>query len=84
MSAPTKLPRWAELALLPLLNLGFALLLSGVIVRLLGESPWAALKLMVGDLHAQRETFVLGDAAYRVQTSVTVDALLRPYMVMRP
>ncbi len=44
----------------------------------------AALKLMVGDLHAQRETFVLGDAAYRVQTSVTVDALLRPYMVMRP
>ncbi len=47
MSAPTKLPRWAELALLPLLNLGFALLLSGVIVRLLGESPWAALKLMV-------------------------------------
>ncbi|MSU65996.1 MAG: ABC transporter permease [Opitutus sp.] len=47
MSSPAKLPQWAELVLLPLVNLGFALLLSGVIVRLLGESPWAALKLML-------------------------------------
>jgi len=47
MSAAAKLPRWAEVWLLPLINLVVALLISGVIVRLLGESPWAALKLMV-------------------------------------
>ncbi len=46
MSAPAKLPRWAELGLLPLINLAAALILSGVVVRILGESPWAALKLL--------------------------------------
>jgi ABC-type uncharacterized transport system permease subunit len=54
MSAPAKLPRWAELALLPLINLVAALLLSGVIVKILGESPWEALKLLVaGSLGSQ-------------------------------
>ena len=48
MSAPAKLPRWAELALLPLVNLLAALVLSGVIVKILGESPWAACKLLFG------------------------------------
>ncbi len=47
MSATAKLPRWAELGLLPLVNLALALVLSGAIVKLLGESPLAALKLMV-------------------------------------
>ena len=47
MSAPAKLPRWAELGLLPLVNLVVALLISGAIVKLLGESPWQALRLMV-------------------------------------
>jgi len=46
MKASAKLPRWAELFLLPLINLLAALLLSGVIVKVIGESPWAALKLM--------------------------------------
>ena len=46
MSAAGKLPRWAELALLPLINLVVALLLSGVVVRMLGESPWTAFKLL--------------------------------------
>ncbi|MBC7366028.1 MAG: ABC transporter permease [Undibacterium sp.] len=46
MSAPVKLPRWAELGLLPLINLVLALLLSGVIIKILGESPVAAFKLM--------------------------------------
>jgi general nucleoside transport system permease protein len=54
MSAPAKLPRWAELALLPLINLVAALLLSGIIVRILGESPWEALKLLTaGSLGSQ-------------------------------
>jgi simple sugar transport system permease protein len=47
MSAPAKLPRWAELGLLPLINLLAALVLSGVVVKILGESPWAACKLML-------------------------------------
>jgi len=46
MSAPGRLPRWAELGLLPLINLVVALLLSGIIIKLLGESPVAAFKLM--------------------------------------
>lgn len=54
MSAPTKLPRWAELGLLPLLNLAVALLISGFVVLLLGESPVAAFKLMLtGSLGSQ-------------------------------
>lgn len=46
MSAPSKLPRWADLVLLPFLNLVAALLLSGVVVKILGESPWVAGKLL--------------------------------------
>ena len=46
MSAPAKLPRWAELGLLPLINLGVALVLAGLIIKILGESPLAAFKLM--------------------------------------
>jgi general nucleoside transport system permease protein len=46
MSAEGKLPRWAEYGLLPLLNLCAALALSGAVIRLIGESPWAADKLM--------------------------------------
>jgi len=41
-----RLPAWVEYGLLPVLNLLAALLLSGVVVRIMGESPWAALKLM--------------------------------------
>ena len=46
MSAPPKLPRWAELGLLPLINLAAALIISGVVVKILGESPWTAFKLL--------------------------------------
>ncbi|HEY5079394.1 MAG TPA: ABC transporter permease [Opitutaceae bacterium] len=46
MSAQAKLPRWAEYGLLPLLNLCAALLISGLVIRLIGESPWTAFKLM--------------------------------------
>jgi general nucleoside transport system permease protein len=47
MTAPARLPRWAEFGLLPLLNLCAALLFSGLVIRLIGESPWAALRLLV-------------------------------------
>ncbi|HVW21669.1 MAG TPA: ABC transporter permease [Opitutaceae bacterium] len=45
-AGPAKLPRWAEFGLLPALNLAAALLLSGLVVRAIGESPWAALRLL--------------------------------------
>jgi general nucleoside transport system permease protein len=55
VSAAAKLPRWAELGLLPVINLGVALLLSGLIVKVLGESPWAALKLMTAGAFGSQE-----------------------------
>ena len=55
MSVPTKLPRWAEYTLLPLINLIAALVLSGAIVSILGESPWTALKLMASGALATQE-----------------------------
>jgi general nucleoside transport system permease protein len=54
MKAAARLPLWAEWILLPLINLGAALLVSGLVIRLIGESPWAAFKLMaVGAFGAQ-------------------------------
>ncbi len=41
------LPRWVNLGLIPLINLLAALLLAGVVVLVVGESPWAALKALV-------------------------------------
>jgi general nucleoside transport system permease protein len=46
MKPTAGLPRWAEFGLLPLINLCAALLISGAVIRLVGESPWAAFKLM--------------------------------------
>jgi general nucleoside transport system permease protein len=39
-------PRWVNLALLPTVNLAVALLLSGVVVLLVGESPVRALRVL--------------------------------------
>jgi ABC-type uncharacterized transport system permease subunit len=47
MNPSDKLPRWAEYGLLPVINLCAALVISGLIIRMIGESPWQALKLMV-------------------------------------
>jgi ABC-type uncharacterized transport system permease subunit len=56
MSTPAKLPRWAEYGLLPVINLIAALLISGVIVKILGESPWGALKLMADGAFGSQES----------------------------
>jgi simple sugar transport system permease protein len=50
-----KFPRWAEQVLLTLLNLAVALLLSGVIVALIGESPWGAFKLLAAGAFGTQE-----------------------------
>ncbi|MBI3886364.1 MAG: ABC transporter permease [Opitutae bacterium] len=47
MSAPRKLPRWADLGLLPLVSLAAALLVSCGVIALLGESPVQAMRLLV-------------------------------------
>jgi simple sugar transport system permease protein len=44
---PGELPAWVNLGLLPLLNLGAAFLVSGLIVLLLGESPLEAVRLLL-------------------------------------
>ena len=42
-----KIPRWADLILIPLINLLLAFLISGLVILAIGEDPIAALKLMV-------------------------------------
>lgn len=42
-----ELPRWMDLAVLPALNLGLALLVCGAVVAFTGQDPWQALGLMV-------------------------------------
>ena len=46
MSAPA-LPRWADVVVLPLVNLGMALLVAGIVVALIGQNPLDVLKLLV-------------------------------------
>ena len=41
------LPRWAVLGLLPALNLLAAFAVSGLVVLLIGESPWEVVRLLV-------------------------------------
>jgi simple sugar transport system permease protein len=47
MVAARKLPGWVDYGLLPLLNLALAFLISGIVVVLLGESPLAAVRLLI-------------------------------------
>lgn len=42
-----KLPRWADVALIPAINLVLALAVSGVVVTFIGQDPFAALAIMV-------------------------------------
>jgi hypothetical protein len=48
MSAVTPpLPRWADVFLLPIINLSIALIICGVIIFAIGENPWTALIVML-------------------------------------
>ena len=47
MKAPG-LPRWVDLVVLPAANLLAALLIAGLVVLAVGESPWVALKALLG------------------------------------
>lgn len=46
-TASVPLPNWINYALLPLINLMLAFLVSGFVVWVIGESPYEALKLML-------------------------------------
>ena len=54
-TAPGPLPRWIEIGALPIVNLLMALIVSGLIVLAIGESPLAAIRAMAvgafGDLY---------------------------------
>ena len=47
MSQPVELPRWMDVALLPAVNLAFALLVAGGVVMLVGFQPAQVLALLV-------------------------------------
>ena len=47
MSAGQALPRWADLFLLPLVNLAVALLAAGVMVALVGQNPLEVLSVLI-------------------------------------
>lgn len=42
-----KTPKWVDVALIPLLNLLIAFVISGIVVLLIGEDPIKAIKVMV-------------------------------------
>ena len=47
MSAPQDLPRWADVGLIPLLNVLAALVVSGIVVAIIGENPFDAMMVML-------------------------------------
>ena len=47
MSARRPLPRWADIVLLPALNLLLAMIISGIVVAVIGQNPLDALRIMV-------------------------------------
>ncbi|MBT6276739.1 MAG: ABC transporter permease [Chromatiales bacterium] len=47
MRSPTPLPRWADIGLLPLINICAALVVSGIIIAFIGEDPFRAMTVML-------------------------------------
>ena len=49
MSSPLRpLPVWADVALIPLLNVAAAFFISGLVVIAIGENPIEAVQLLIG------------------------------------
>ena len=47
MSPPPLLPRWADVGLIPLINVFAALVVSGIVVAIIGENPFEAMMVMI-------------------------------------
>ncbi|SFJ38331.1 ABC transporter permease [Jannaschia pohangensis] len=41
------MPKWADILLIPIINLALALFVSGVVVALIGENPFEALRILI-------------------------------------
>ncbi len=41
------LPRWVDIGLIPILNVALAFIVSGLVIFAIGESPWAAVRVMI-------------------------------------
>ena len=46
-AAGTELPRWADVVLIPLINLALALLIAGCVVLIIGENPLEAMGILL-------------------------------------
>ncbi|MCT8161242.1 ABC transporter permease [Pseudoruegeria sp. SHC-113] len=42
-----KMPKWADVLLIPVINLTLAFLISGLVIWAIGKDPWVAIKTMV-------------------------------------
>ncbi|SLN46081.1 Branched-chain amino acid transport system / permease component [Pseudoruegeria aquimaris] len=42
-----KMPKWADVLLIPAINLSLAFLISGLVIWAIGKDPWVAIKTMV-------------------------------------
>lgn len=61
-TAPTQVPRWVTHVLVPVSNLVVAFVIAGIIIALIGEDPWQAMKLLV--LGAFGATDLIGFTLY--------------------
>ncbi|OSP56082.1 ABC transporter permease [Pseudoruegeria sp. SK021] len=41
------MPKWADVALIPFINLALALIVSGIVIALIGENPFQAMSIMI-------------------------------------
>ena len=47
MSPNSQLPRWADIGLIPLINVMAALFVAGIVIAIIGENPFDALLVMI-------------------------------------
>ena len=57
MSQPVELPRWGDIAVLPAVNLAFALLVAGIVVMIVGFDPGQVLALLFKGAFGSRSGF---------------------------
>jgi simple sugar transport system permease protein len=55
MSAPGRLPRWADVGLLPIVSLVAAFAVSAAVIAAAGENPWTALRLLAAGAFGSQE-----------------------------
>jgi len=57
-----KMPKWADVILVPVISLLLAAIISAIVILAIGEDPWAALKLMISG--ALGSTYAWGYTLY--------------------